>query len=310
VSGWRAGLVAAAVGGLILIIGIIVHAVGGGDADSGATTTLAPGEVTLACVPGIEKACAALGQALGVEIATYQPGAAVAGDAVVVAPAADLPEGVAGQVVGRSPVAIAVWLERAVVLEQACGGTIDLACLESAYGKQWSELGGDPAWAGFNICLADPTRSASALEAWRAVAAAGVPEGLGDSLRRPAADDAADLMDQVKLFGTARCHAVVTTEAAIAARLEDVYDKGRLEVYYPDSGPWVEFVAVAGGDAASGVAVRLLTAEMQALLPSNGLRPVSGEATGLPEGLGTPGQMLGPLSPAERDSLLLAWQNL
>jgi hypothetical protein len=55
---------------------------------------------------------------------------------------------------------------------------------------------------------------------------------------------------------------------------------------------------------------RLLSAEIQARLPALGLRPASGDAVGLPEGLGTPGQALAPLDAAERDALLAAWQGL
>lgn len=308
-SGWRAGLVAAAVGGLILIIGIIVHAVGGDGAAPGTTATAAPGEVTLLCVPGLEQVCAAIGEAVGVDPATYQPGTELPAGAIVLAPAADLPEGVTGQVIGSSPVAIAVWLERAVVLAPACGGTIDLACLESAYGKQWGELGGNPDWAAFKLCLADPTLSSSAVTAWRAVAAGGLPEGLDDALRERMANDSR-LMGDVALFGPARCDAAITTEVAIAAQLENAWRWGRLEVYYPDPGPWVEYVAAARGDAAAVLAERLLTPEVQSLLPAQGLRPASGEAAGLPEGLGTPGQPLGPLSPTDRDALLVVWQSL
>lgn len=308
-SGWRAGLVAAAVGGLILIAGIIVHAVGGDDDAPGTTTTAAPGEVTLACVPALEEACADLAATLGVATRSYRPGTDPGDDVVVLAPAADLPAGLTGTPVARSPVAIAVWRERAVILAAACGGSITPACLEDAYGRQWGDLGGDAAWAAFKVGMADPTRSASALEAWRVVAVAGVPAGLDAALRVRAIDDAA-LMLEVAQFGPSRADAVITTEVAIAGQLQNVWDVGRLEVYYPDPGPWVEFVAAARGGDAERLVGRLLDADTQARLPALGLRPASGDAVGLPEGLGTPGQPLGSLSQAERDALLAAWQDL
>ena len=294
VSGWRAGLVAAAVGGLILIAGIIVHAVGGDDGASGTTTTAAPGEVTLACVPALEEVCADLGATLGVATRTFQPGTDLGDGEVVLAPTGDLPDALTAVVVARSPVAIAVWRERAVILAPACGGTITPACLEGAYGKQWGDLGGDAAWAAFKVGLADPTRSASALEAWRLVVdAGGVPAGLDDSLRVRATDDAA-LMLEVAQFGPSRADAVITTEVAIAGQLENVWDVGRLEVYYPDPGPWVDYVAVARGGDAERLVERLLSAEIQARLPALGLRPASGDAAGLPEGLGDSGAALRP----------------
>jgi hypothetical protein len=312
VSGWRAGLVAAAVGALILIAGIIVNAVrGDGETPPGSSTTAASGPVTLACVPGLEEVCAALGEALGVGAADYEPGSAVADGVVVIAPVGDLPEGTTGQVVGRSPVAIAVWRERAVILSPACGGTITKACLEGAYGRQWGDLGGDAAWAGFKVGMADPTRSASAMEAWRLVVdSGGVPDGLDVSLRVRAADDAA-LMLEVAQFGPSRADAVVTTEVAIAGQLENVWDVGRLEVYYPNPGPWVDYAAAARGDSAERLVERLLSPEIQARLPALGLRPGTDAAVvGLPEGLGAPGQPFAPLDAAERDTLLAAWQDL
>ncbi len=312
-SGWRAGLVAAAVGGLILIAGIIVHAAGGDDGAAGTTTTAAPGEVTLACVPALQEVCADLGATLGVATRTFLPGSDPGDDVVVLAPVAELPDrpdGVAVVVAARSPVAIAVWRERAVILAPACGGTITKACLEGAYGKQWGDLGGDPAWAIFKIGLADPTRSASAMEAWRLVVdSGGVPAGLDASLRVRADDDAA-LMLEVAQFGPSRADAVITTEVAIAGQLENVWDVGRLEVYYPNPGPWVEYAAAARGSDAERLVERLLSAEIQGRLPALGLRPASGDAAGLLEGLGTPGQPFGPLDVVERDALLTAWQDL
>lgn len=309
-SGWRAGLVAAAVGGLILLVGAIVHAVGGDDGPSASTTSAAPGEVTLACVPALEAVCADLGASLGAATRTFRPGTDPGDDVVVLAPAADLPAGMTGQVVARSPVAIAVWRERALILAAGCGGTVTPACLEGAYGKQWGDLGGNSAWAAFKVGLANPTLSASGLEAWRLVArSAGAPAGFETSLRLRASDDAA-LMLEVAQFGPSRADAVITTEVAIAGQLENVWDVGRLEVYYPDPGPWVEYLAAARGGEAQRLAERLLTPEVQSRLPVLGLRPASGEAAGLPEGLGSPGQPLGPMVDAEREALLAAWQGL
>jgi hypothetical protein len=148
------------------------------------------------------------------------------------------------------------------------------------------------------------------MEAWRLLVDSGrVPGGLDASLRVRAASDAA-LMLEVAQFGPSRADAVITTEVAIAGQLENVWDLGRLEVYYPDPGPWVEYLAAARGGDAERLVERLLSAEMQARLPALGLRPVSGEAAGLPEGLGTPGQPFAPLDAAERDILLAAWQDL
>ena len=310
-SGWRAGLVAVAIGGIILAIGAVVAALGddGTPAYSTTSTTAAPGAVALACVPALEEACADLGATLGAPTRTFRPGTDPGDGVVVVAPAADLPSGMTGAVVARTPIAVAIWRERAAVLAPGCGGTVGPSCLAGAYGRQWGDLGGDAAWAVFKVGLADPTRSASALEAWRAVAGAGVPSGLGGSLRVRAADDAA-LLIEVAQFGPSRADAVVATEVAIAGQLVNVLDVGRLEVYYPDPGPWVEYVAAPRGGGADRLAERLLSPEVQSRLAAFGLRPASGDAAGLPDGLGTPGRPLGPMTDAEKAALLAAWQDL
>lgn len=308
-SGWRAGLVAAAVGGLILLVGVIVHAAGRDGGPSASTTSVAPGRVTLVCVPALKEVCADLGAALGVGTRTFRPGTDPGDDVVVLAPAADLPAGMTGRVVARSPIAMAVWRDRALALAAGCGGTITPGCLDYAYGRPWEDLGGSAAWDAFTVGLADPTRSAAGLEAWRVVAGAGVPAGLRSSLRVRAADDAA-LMLEVAQFGPSRADAVITTEVAIAGQMQNVWDVGRLEVYYPDPGPWVEYLAAPRGGDAGRLADRLLTAEVQSLLPARGLRPAAGDAAGLLPGLGTPGQPLGPASETERAALIAAWQGL
>jgi hypothetical protein len=248
---------------------------------------------------------------LGTGVRPFHPGEASAEGEVVIAATGDLGEEVnASTTVASSPVAIAVWRERAVILAPACGGTITPACLERAFGKQWGDLGGDASWAAFKVGLADPTRTAAALEAWRLVAGGGVvPAGLGGSLRVRATDDAA-LMLEVAQFGPSRADAVITTEVAIAAQLQNVWDLGRLEVYYPDPGPWVYYAAVPRGGDAARVVERLLSAEIQARLPALGLRPASGEAAGLPAGLGVPGQPFAPLDASQREALLAAWEDL
>ena len=114
-----------------------------------------------------------------------------------------------------------------------------------------------------------------------------MPDGLDASLRVRAADDAA-LMLEVAQFGPSRADAVITTEVAIAGQLVNVWDVGRLEVYYPTPAPGG--LRGGGRGEAERLVERLLSAEIQGRLPALGLRPARGEVTGLPEGLGTPGQ--------------------
>ncbi len=313
-SGWRAALVAAVVGGLILGAGWFLSGDDEQPDDPGESTTTraVDGDLAaLACPTALEAACADLAAFLGTR-SQRLTGADPGDDVVVIAPVADLPDGrIAGPVVARSPVAIAVWLARAPVLQAHCAvDAVDLGCLARGYGREWGELGGAAAWGAFKLGLADPERSAAGLAAWRAVASGGVPASLGDSLRLRARDDGA-LMVEVAQFGDSRADAVVTTEVAIASQLTNVQGRGgRLEVSYPDPAPWVDYVASGEGSRAERLIEALLGEEVQARLGALGLRPASGEPTGLMAGLGDPGQPLGPADDALRGTLIDAWNEL
>jgi hypothetical protein len=50
--------------------------------------------------------------------------------------------------------------------------------------------------------------------------------------------------------------------------------------------------------------------ETQAAFGPFGLRPSDGEATGLPDGLGTPGTPAPPIDASIRDNLIAAWTGL
>ena len=109
-SGWRAAIVAAVVGGVILLVGWLMSRDGGTDIDPTVTTAAAPsGGATLSCPLALESACRDLATHLG---AGYVPfdGSPPGDDVVVLAPAADLPEGLEpGPVTARSPIALMVW---------------------------------------------------------------------------------------------------------------------------------------------------------------------------------------------------------
>jgi hypothetical protein len=213
--------------------------------------------------------------------------------------------------VARSPVAVAVWLARSSVLQAHCGvDEIDLRCLGQAYGREWVDLGGSTAWGAFKLGLADPTLTEAGLAAWRAIASGSVPPSLADSLRLRARSDGA-LMVEVAQFGDSRADVMVTTEVAIAAQLANVQGRGgRLEVYYPDPAPWIDYVAAGEGREAERLIEALIGADIQMQLGALGLRPAAGDATGLMTGLDEPGRPLGPLDDAGRARLIDAWNDL
>ena len=284
--------------------------------DNGTTTTVtgppATADVTLACPLSLRPTCNSLGQEVGAAVRTWTAGDTISEDEVLVAPTGDLPEGLTSSgELGRSPVAVAVWLERANVLASGCGGNADLACVEKALGQQWSDLGGSDSWGIFKLGLADPTLTEPGLAAWSALAGDETPEGLAESLRLVASDDGRLMADMV-LFGPSRADAAVTTEVAIASQLANAPGRGgRLVVTYPDPAPWVSYVvAPGGGSDARRTAERLLEPDIASLLGPAGLRPPGGEPGELPEGLGQPGVQSPPLDDATSQGLLDSWRDL
>jgi hypothetical protein len=64
---------------------------------------------------------------------------------------------------GRSPLLLAVWASRAEVLELACGGAIDWACVGEVAPATWAELGGSETWGPVKPGHADPDETAGGL---------------------------------------------------------------------------------------------------------------------------------------------------
>jgi hypothetical protein len=315
-SGWRAGLVAALVGGAVLLAGWLIPRLGsdgdgGGDASTTPTTTAGSALPPLACAAELDTVCRSLAGTLGTTVRRFTPGIDPGGDVVILAPTPDLPDGFGdAAAVGRSPIVITAWRERAQVLGAHCGGPVDTGCLERAYGNEWSALGGNAVWGIFKAGLADPGRSEAAMLAWSLVAGGGVADGLEESLRLRAADTGA-LMEEMVLFGDSRADAAVAPEVAVAAQLANAIGRGgRLEVFYPSSGPWVEYAAAGRGRDAGRLVERLLESGVQQALGPLGLRPAVGEAAGLPDGLGTPGTPAPGPDEAARTALLGAWEGL
>jgi hypothetical protein len=147
------------------------------------------------------------------------------------------------------------------------------------------------------------------LEAWRLFVEGGVTAGAGDNVRLTAPDDGR-LMADLVLFPS-RADVVVTSEVAIASQLQNAIARaGRLAVFYPDPTPFVSIGAYGEGRAARNLIESLNTPELQTLLGSLGLRPLTGEAQDLMDGLGSPGGELAPVDIAQKESLVQAWNQL
>jgi hypothetical protein len=306
-SGWRAGFVAMAVGGLVLAIGWVVT----GDGSPASSTTTITGvenpDVALACPPALVLACDELAQVLGTSRRPL-PAGEIPADTLVINFAGDMAPELGAQPFARSPVAIAMWGERCPTLERVCGA-VDMGCLVENAGRTWDELGGPASWGTMLIGLADPTEGIADLEAWRLVAAANPPPGLGESVRLRAPEGGQLLADLV-LFPS-RADAVVASEAAISSQLENARaGAGRLVVSYPDPSPYLTISAYGEGRGARNLVERLLAADIQSLLGSLGLRPSTGEATNLLRDLGTPGSELPAVTETEMPGLISSWQSV
>ena len=305
-SGWRAGLIALALGGLVLAIGWVVTS----DRSPSVSTTMPEvenPEVALACSLALQVACDGLAEVLGTSRRSLPVGEIPDGT-LVIDFMGDMAGELGAQPFARSPIAIAIWGERAPTLETTCG-VIDAQCLVDNAGRTWEELGGPAAWGTILIGLADPLEGIADLEAWRLMAGANPSPGFGEWVRLRAPEGGQLLADLI-LFPS-RADAVVAAEAAIASQMENARARaGRLVVFYPDPAPFVAVGAYGQGRAARNMIDSLLAQDIQALLGSLGLRPLTGEATNLLRDLGTPGAELPAVTENEKPALIASWQSV
>jgi hypothetical protein len=315
-SGWKAALVAAVVGGAVLFAGWLVPRLGEVGASEPPGTTTADGpdvevddDVVLACVPALESACTAVGAAVGVPVDTWEAGDAFPESGVVLAPRSELgDEATEATPVAQSPIVVAGWRTRWQPLEVFCDDTIDAACLARALDRPWPELGGSSAWGTLKLGLADVETEAGLL-AWSLLQPHLGGGSISSPLRLEAATDA-ELMADLVLFGDSRADVVITSEVAVLSQFQNAIARGdgRMEIGYPDSGPWVEYFAAAFGGAGENLVEVLAGEEVGAALTAAGVRPVDGMAGPTPEGMGEPGSASPSPDAAARATLIQAWE--
>lgn len=66
--------------------------------------------------------------------------------------------------IGRSPLVLAIWRDRAAALEQDCGGEVSWKCIGEVAGTQWRAHGGEAGWGVVKPGHADPSTSGEGLE--------------------------------------------------------------------------------------------------------------------------------------------------
>jgi hypothetical protein len=302
------------VGGAILLTGWVLSRDPAGSGPSTSSTVEASdidADVVLACVPALETVCSSAASALGVAFDVWEAGDPIPDRGVVLAPAADFPDGTElGPVLAETPIVIAGWRTRWQPLELACGDRVDAACVGSSLGRTWAELGGNSAWGDFKVGLADPTASEQGMAAWSVVqpALGASADALAGSLR-VIKDSDADLMEELVLFAS-RADLVVTTEVAVAAQFQNAIARGggRIEIGYPESGPWIEYVSVGSGRGSGSLVEQLAGPDIATVFTENGLRPAAGVSGPLPDGLGTPGAKTPSPDGPTRATLIAAWE--
>ncbi len=319
-SGWRAAIVAALVGGAILVAGALLDdrpstTDASGQASSGTQDdeeTAGSGS-TLACSSSIVEACRAAAPVLGVNAVVWSLGDPAPDRGAIVAPASDLEaSGISADgapVVASSPIVVAAWRDRAQVLGAACG-SVDAACVAGAIGEQWSALGGPTSWGRFKLGLAEPSGSEAGMLAWSLLSDAATDtqlSSLGSALRIRASDSAA-LVGELVAFGDSRADVVVTEEAIVVAQFDNAIDRGgRFEITYPSEGPWVEYVVVGQGFGSGGLIEELQTQAVAEAFTANGLRSVLDSAGAVGEPMGEPGTMTPAPDATSRGTLITRW---
>lgn len=304
-SGWRAGLVAIALGGVVLAVGWFLNRPDPSDPTS-TTDPVTQSDLRLACSAAFSLVCDELAELNGYGRSDYSISDPIPEDAVVIGFASDLPAG--ATVFARSPIAIAVWAEKAPTLENECG-TVTPACLVEQAGTPWSEIGGSSGWGAVRLGLSDPETGIADLEAWKLIASQNPGTDFGQfvPLRR---ETDGDVVTDLVLFPS-RADIVVASEVAIGSQLANARGRaGRIRVYYPDPTPFLAVAAIGEGRAAANFIESLGSEDNQALLGSLGLRPLIGETTNLMQDLGTPAGEAPAVTEAEKSALVTSWNSL
>jgi len=164
-------LIALAVAILLIVAGIGVRALIDGGGDNGGGGVSRP--LRLLCASELSEACDDLARNHGVEVTVegagdttsqlsrmsdadvralgYDGWLTLSRDAEIVREARDrasLDPAIGSPLgpIARSPLVLAVWADRAKVLDAHCNGTVDWKCIGRVAGTPWSTIGGDAGW--------------------------------------------------------------------------------------------------------------------------------------------------------------------
>lgn len=210
--------------------------------------------------------------------------------------------------VASSPIVLAMWGDRAGVLERTCPG-VDLGCLRDAAANQagWKALGGPETWGPVKVTHAHPVKADDGLltiaslayayaDAPPTVSLADDPQfdaflvGIEDAVTTGFPSN--DVAKGFVVGGPARADAALTSEASLVLQLDNARSRGpALRVFYPrevvsSDYPLGILDTATPAEKEVGTAFRdfLRSPEGQGLVARFGFRP----ADGAPVPPGTP----------------------
>jgi hypothetical protein len=210
---------------------------------------------------------------------------------------------------GRSPLVIAMWIERADALAPDCaGGVVAWRCIGDDAGQLWADIGGSAAWGRLKPGFERPTSSATGLLV--------VGQASADYFETPdfASNDfatggfrgwlrnlvdsvpgfpstAGTPLDQMLAAGPASYDLVGTTEAEAVLKVESSRDNERLVIIYPSAMATadLQFAPVRGAAGADRLSELLDDGDSREDLAALGWRvPDEDLAPGLPGDLELP----------------------
>jgi Bacterial extracellular solute-binding protein len=274
---------AAAVG--LIVAAILIRDALDDDGDSAGGTSAGRG-TTLVCPPELADACAELEDDVTVRVEAASvtadrlasaadadeaavdvwlapaPWAEVVGDARQRAGAPAL-VGEPSTAIGRSPVVLVMWDDRAAALEAgACGGPVEWRCLGDAADRPWDTVGGDSAWGRVNVGLTDPDAGTGLVVLGGAASGYfgsadyaandldGEFSGWLGALAAQSDAAAADVVNEMLTRGPGRFSAV----GALEADALDAFDRDGVRVIYPAPVATADLVAIpiGGAEGAAG----------------------------------------------------------
>jgi len=198
-------------------------------------------------------------------------------------------------VIGRSPVVLVLWNDRAVALEAgACGGPVEWRCLGDAADRPWDTVGGESAWGRVNVGLTDP-HAGNGLVVLGGAASGyfgsadyaandldGEFSGWLGALAAQADRTAADVVNEMLTRGPGQFSAV----GALEADALDAADRDDVRVIYPSPVATADLVAIPIGGAEGAAGDIAGNDDLRRVLSEGGWR-VDGEplAAGVDGGL-------------------------